>query len=43
MCSTLKKIRRRFPHEFHTQTPSIEVINSYDANLNIDIFDSKIC
>ena len=21
------KIRRRFPHEFHTRSPSIEVIN----------------
>ena len=36
------KIRRRFPHEFHTQTPSIEVINSYDGESNQrGVFDSE--
>ena len=25
------KMRRRFPHEFHTQSPSIDVTNSYDG------------
>ncbi len=36
------KIRRRFPHEFHTQTPSIEVINSYDGeSQHRGIFDSE--
>ena len=37
------KIRRRFPHEFHTQTPSVEVINSYDGeSQHRGIFDIKI-
>ena len=36
------KIRRRFPHEFHTQTPSIEVINSYDGeSQQRGVFDSE--
>ena len=36
------KIRRRFPHEFHTQSPSIEVINSYDGeSQHRGIFDSE--
>ena len=26
------KIKRRFPHEFHTQRPCVEVINSYDGD-----------
>jgi mannose-6-phosphate isomerase-like protein (cupin superfamily) len=36
------KIRRRFPHEFHTQTPSIEVINSWDGDSqHRGLFDSE--
>jgi mannose-6-phosphate isomerase-like protein (cupin superfamily) len=36
------KMRRRFPHEFHTQGPSIEVINSYDGeSQHKGMFDSE--
>ena len=36
------KIRRRFPHEFHTQSPSIEVTNSYDGEFHQrGMFDSE--
>ena len=36
------KIRRRFPHEFHTQSPSVEVINSYDGeSQHRGLFDSE--
>jgi hypothetical protein len=36
------KIRRRFPHEFHTQSPSVEVINSYDGeSKHRGLFDSE--
>ena len=36
------KMRRRFPHEFHTQSPSIEVINSYDGeSKQRGMFDSE--
>ena len=36
------KIRRRFPHEFHTQSPSIEVTNSYDGESHHrGMFDSE--
>ena len=38
----LFKIRKRFPHEFHTGCPSIEVINSYDGQTqHRGIFDSQ--
>jgi len=38
----LWKMRRRFPHEFHTQSPSIEVINSYDGeSQQKGVFDSE--
>ena len=36
------KMRRRFPHQFHTQGPSIEVINSYDGeSQHKGMFDSE--
>jgi len=36
------KMRRRFPHQFHTQSPSIEVINSYDGeSQHKGMFDSE--
>ena len=35
-------IERRFPHQFHTQSPSIEVINSYDGeSQQKGMFDSE--
>ena len=38
----LWKMRRRFPHEFHTQFPSIEVTNSYDGeSSHRGMFDSE--
>jgi len=36
------KMRRRFPHEFHTQSASIEVTNSYDGeSYHKGMFDSE--